>query len=134
MIWLVEKIARFHFHEAFANELPLTLIMSEDARVTQWDEHKLRCVGTHATLRNKQSAFATHLDRQLDLQRVCITLDPHPIDGDRSTASIWAALGSFLVQLPLEESLPRQDFLRMHFDKVRRWYVILQTFHANCLG
>lgn len=122
MIWLLEKVARFQFQETYpASELPVTLAVSEDAKKALWEEQKLRLEETYATLKSNRSAFVAHLYRQLELQRVFVTLNPHPIDGDRATAQIWGALGYFLVQLPLKEPIPRDDFLRMHFDKIRRF-------------
>src|ERR1700760_843772 len=100
MIWLVEKIARFRFQETFrtTNELPVTLTITEDAKAAIWVEHELPVDGTYHTLRNRRSAFFKHVQRELELQRVVVTLDPHPVDGDRSTAQIWSALSRFLVQ------------------------------------
>jgi hypothetical protein len=121
MIWLVEKVARFQFHERFGNDHPVTLVMTEDAKMAQWEEHKFRLESTHSIFKTRRSAFFAYLLRQLELQRAIVTLDPYPIDGDWTTAQVWSTLGEFLMHLPLEDPIPRDHFLRMHFDKVRRW-------------
>jgi hypothetical protein len=122
MLWLVEKVARFKFRDSYRIELPPAsqLMISGDGRVAQW-EGKRSCIeSTFKVLRERRLDFQESVLRQLDVQRAYSTLDPFPFDGDQTTSQVWSALGWFLLQFPMEDGVPRAEFLRMHFDKVRR--------------